>query len=51
MIEATGNLYAPAYYATAVVVLFGAVLLWLMRDMAGKSLEEVDRDPALKKPR
>lgn len=51
LIEATGNLYAPAYYATAVVVLFGAVLLWLMRDMAGKSLEEVDRDPALKKPR
>ncbi|MCT1685278.1 MFS transporter [Pseudoglutamicibacter cumminsii] len=51
LIDVTGNQFAPAYYATAIVVLFGIPLMWLMRDMAGKSLEEVDRDPVLRRAR
>lgn len=45
LIAATGVSLSPAIYATAVVVIAGIPVLLLMRNMAGRSLAEVDRVP------
>ena len=44
LIAGTGISLSPAIYATVVVVIAGMPVLLLMRDMAGRSLAEVDRD-------
>ena len=44
LIAGTGISLSPAIYATVVVVIAGLPVLLLMRDMAGRSLAEVDRD-------
>lgn len=51
LISATGISLSPAIYATAVVVIAGIPVLLLMRNVAGRTLAEVDRSPDLEAAR
>ncbi|MGO1810778.1 MAG: MFS transporter [Canibacter sp.] len=50
LIQVTGSALAPAWYATAIIVIAGVPMLLLSRDMARAPLKAVNRDRHLVEP-
>lgn len=51
LMDATGSALAPAFYSTAIALVFGIPVVLMVRDMARRPLTELDADPELGVPR